>query len=138
MILKNISYLNENFEVIFHKDIRIENNIIKEIGTDLKSFSDEEIIDGKKLIVMPGSDEEIIDGKKLIVMPGLCDGHTHIGQQLLKGKVLDADGIIWQDIMLPFESSLTDEIMKLNTKLALIEMIHAGTTSFVFATDILI
>lgn len=70
MILKNISYLNENFEVIFHKDIRIENNIIKEIGTDLKSFSD----------------EEIIDGKKLIVMPGLCDGHTHIGQQLLKEK----------------------------------------------------
>ena len=53
MILKNIGYLNENFEVIFHKDIRIENNIIKEIGTDLKSFSDEEIIDGKKLIVMP-------------------------------------------------------------------------------------
>ena len=117
MILKNIGYLNKNFEVIFHKDIRIENNIIKEIGTDLKSFSD----------------EEIIDGKKLIVMPGLCDGHTHIGQQLLKGKVLDADGIIWQDIMLPFESSLTDEIMKLNTKLALIEMIHAGTTSFVDA-----
>ena len=35
--------------------------------------------------------------------------------------------------MLPFESSITDEIMSLNTKLALIEMIKAGTTSFVDA-----
>ena len=117
MLLKNIGYLDENFEVIFHKDIRIENNLIKNIGTDL----------------IPLPNEEIVDGEKLIVMPGLCDAHTHIGQQLLKGKVLDAEGIIWQDIMLPFESSLTDETMKLNTKLALIEMIHSGTTSFVDA-----
>lgn len=117
MLLKNIGYLDENFEVIFHKDIRIENNLIKNIGTNL----------------IPLPNEEIVDGEKLIVMPGLCDAHTHIGQQLLKGKVLDAEGIIWQDIMLPFESSLTDETMKLNTKLALIEMIHSGTTSFVDA-----
>lgn len=117
MLLKNIGYLDENFEVIFHKDIRIENNLIKNIGTNL----------------IPLPNEEIVDGEKLIVMPGLCDAHTHIGQQLLKGKVLDAERIIWQDIMLPFESSLTDETMKLNTKLALIEMIHSGTTSFVDA-----
>ena len=117
MLLKNIGYLDENFEVIFHKDIRIENNLIKNIGTNL----------------IPLPNEEIVNGEKLIVMPGLCDAHTHIGQQLLKGKVLDAEGIIWQDIMLPFESSLTDETMKLNTKLALIEMIHSGTTSFVDA-----
>ncbi len=47
--------------------------------------------------------------------------------------MLDAEGIIWKNIMLPFESSITDEIMSLNTKLALIEMIKAGTTSFVDA-----
>ena len=117
MLLKNIAYLDENLDVIFNKDIRIEDNYIKEIGKNLE-------IKGE---------EEVINGENLLVTPGLCDAHTHLGQQLLKGKVLDAEGIIWKNIMLPFESSITDEIMSLNTKLALIEMIKAGTTSFVDA-----
>lgn len=117
MLLKNIAYLNEQFDVLFHYDIRIEKNIIVEIDKN----------------IIPQQNEEIVDGKNLLVVPGLCDAHTHIGQQLLKGKVLDAEGIIWKDIMLPFESSLTPEIMALNTKLALIEMIKGGTTSFVDA-----
>lgn len=117
MLLKNIAYLDENLDVIFNRDIRIEDNYIKEIGENLE-------IKGE---------EEVIIGKDLLVTPGLCDAHTHLGQQLLKGKVLDAEGIIWKNIMLPFESSITDEIMSLNTKLALIEMIKAGTTSFVDA-----
>ena len=117
MLLKNITYLDENLDVVFNKDIRIEDNYIKEIGENLE-------IKGE---------EEVINGENLLVTPGLCDAHTHLGQQLLKGKVLDAEGIIWKNIMLPFESSITDEIMSLNTKLALIEMIKAGTTSFVDA-----
>ncbi len=117
VLLKNISYLNEEYNVVSNYDIRISGNSIEEIKKDL----------------IPREDEEVIDGKNLLVVPGLCDAHTHIGQQLLKGKVLDAEGIIWKDIMLPFESSLNPKLMKLNTKLALIEMIKAGTTSFVDA-----
>lgn len=117
MLLKNIAYLDEKFDVIFNCDIRIEGNIIKEIGKNLNR------IEGEK----------IVEGKTLLVTPGLCDTHTHIGQQLLKGRVLDADGIIWKDIMLPFESSLTSEKMSLNTRYALIEMIKGGTTSFIDA-----
>ena len=117
MLLKNIAYLDKNLDVIFNKDIRIKDNYIKEIRENLE-------IEGE---------EEVINGENLLVTPGLCDAHTHFGQQLLKGKVLDAEGIIWKNIMLPFESSITDEIMSLNTKLALIEMIKAGTTSFVDA-----
>ena len=117
MLLKNIAYLDENLDIIFNRDIRIKDNYIKEIGENLE-------IEEEK---------EVINGENLLVTPGLCDAHTHIGQQFLKGKVLDAEGIIWKNIMLPFESSITDEIMSLNTKLALIEMIKAGTTSFVDA-----
>lgn len=117
MLLKNIAYLDENLDIIFNRDIRIKDNYIKEIGENLEIEEE----------------EEVIIGENLLVTPGLCDAHTHIGQQLLKGKVLDAEGIIWKNIMLPFESSITDEIMSLNTKLALIEMIKAGTTSFVDA-----
>lgn len=35
--------------------------------------------------------------------------------------------------MLPFESTLTDEIMQLNAELAALEMIRNGTTSFLDA-----
>ena len=117
MLLKNIAYLDENFNIVFDYDIRIEANIIKEIGKNLNKLDK----------------EEIMYGNELLVTPGLCDAHTHIGQQLLKGKVLDANGIIWKDIMLPFESSLTAEKMSLNTRYALIEMIKSGTTSFIDA-----
>lgn len=116
MILKNISYLDEEYNVQ-RGSIRIEGKLIDEIGIE----------------IIPKADEEIVDGRGLLVTPGLCDTHTHIGQQLLKGKVLDAQGIIWKEIMLPFESSITPEIMNLNTRLAMIEMIKSGTTSFVDA-----
>ena len=117
MLLKNITYLDENFDVVFGVDIRINGNKIAEIG--------------KNLEVLIG--EEILEGENILVTPGLCDAHTHIGQQLLKGRVLDAEGIIWKEIMLPFESSLTTEKMSLNTRYALVEMIKSGTTSFVDA-----
>ncbi len=117
MLLKNIAYLNEEYDVVFNYDIRITGNSIEEIKKDLT----------------PRENEEVIDGNNLLAVPGLCDAHTHIGQQLLKGKVLDAEGIIWKDIMLPFESSLNPKLMRLNAKLALIEMIKGGTTSFIDA-----
>ena len=78
MLLKNIAYLDENLDIIFNRDIRIKDNYIKEIGENLE-------IEEEK---------EVINGENLLVTPGLCDAHTHIGQQLLKGKVLDAEGII--------------------------------------------
>ena len=66
-------------------------------------------------------------------MPGLIDGHMHTGQQLLKGAVLDELPMIWTRIMLPFESTLTPEKMRLSVSLAALEMIKNGTTGFVDA-----
>lgn len=76
---------------------------------------------------------ETIDGKDLLWMPGLIDGHMHTGQQLLKGAVLDELPMIWTRIMLPFESTLTPEKMRLSASLAALEMIKNGTTGFVDA-----
>ncbi|NMM94350.1 amidohydrolase family protein [Bifidobacterium oedipodis] len=74
-----------------------------------------------------------IDGTNLLVMPGLVDCHTHTGQQLLRGRVLDELPMIWTRIMLPFESTLTPELMRLSAKLCALEMIKSGTTGFVDA-----
>lgn len=77
--------------------------------------------------------EEYLRGTGKLVMPGLADCHMHTGQQLLKGRVLDALPMIWTRIMLPFESTLDDERMELSASLAALEMIHSGTTAFVEA-----
>ena len=82
---------------------------------------------------MPGAAENQISGKGKLVMPGLVDCHMHTGQQLLKGKVLDELPMIWTRIMLPFESTLTEEKMELSASLAALEMIKSGTTAFVDA-----
>ncbi|MBC7032331.1 amidohydrolase family protein, partial [Salmonella enterica subsp. enterica serovar Enteritidis] len=75
--------------------------------------------------------DETIDGTHRLFMPGLIDSHLHTGQQLLRGRVLDTKGIIWQKVMLPFEANMTTETMTLNAQLAALEMITSGTTSFV-------
>ncbi len=74
-----------------------------------------------------------LPGKGRLLMPGLADCHMHTGQQLLKGRVLDALPMIWTRIMLPFESTLTEEKMELSASLAALEMIKSGTTAFVDA-----
>lgn len=116
MLIKNTNILNEFFEIEKDVDLYIENEWIRAIGHDL-------II----------SDPDIFDGSGVLFMPGLIDAHTHCGQQLLKGSVLDAQGLIWQNIMLPFESSLDEATMKLNASLCALEMIRNGTTSFMDA-----
>lgn len=80
-----------------------------------------------------GKNADIIEGQGKLLMPGLCDCHMHTGQQLLKGRILDALPMIWTRIMLPFESTLDVEKMRLSAELAALEMIRAGTTAFVDA-----
>lgn len=79
---------------------------------------------------------QVIDGRHLLWMPGLTDGHMHTCQQLLRGKILDELPMIWTRIMLPFESTLTPEAVRISANLAALEMISGGTTSFVDAGGI--
>lgn len=77
--------------------------------------------------------DQTLDGRGKLLMPGLADCHMHTGQQLLKGRVLDEFPMIWTRIMLPFESTLTPENMRLSAELAALEMIRSGTTAFIDA-----
>ena len=99
-----------------------------------------EVKDGVIKAVRPFGSEDLekeagerISGSGKLLMPGLADCHMHTGQQLLKGRVLDALPMIWTRIMLPFESTLTEEKMRLSASLAALEMIKSGTTAFVDA-----
>lgn len=119
MIIKNTTVIQDYQTVLENKSIVIENDEIVEVN-------DWDKIDEKYK-------KDVVDGSGKCYMPGLVDGHTHTGQQLLKGLVLDAKPIIWTRIMLPFESTLEPERQKFMAELSALEMIKSGTLGFVDA-----
>ncbi len=120
MIIRNTTVIKDYENVVNHVSIVIENDEITDID-------DHKIIDEKY------KDKDIINGENKWFMPGLVDCHTHTGQQLLKGMVLDAKPIIWSRIMLPFESTLSPDKMKFMAELSALEMIKSGTLGFIDA-----
>lgn len=119
LLIRDTSYLTPDMEVKHHVAIAIQSGRILNI-----------IPDAQAACFQPSNS---ICGKGKLWMPGLTDGHMHTGQQLLKGKILDELPMIWTRIMLPFESTLTPEKMRLSAQLASLEMIRSGTSSFVDA-----
>lgn len=119
-------------------DLLLKNTTVLVNPTTIREQVDIAIDDGKILEVGKNLTEkycgnEVFDGTDRLWMSGLIDSHMHTGQQLLRGCVLDAKPIIWTRIMLPFESTLTPERMKLSAEVAALEMIKSGTTGFIDA-----
>jgi len=72
----------------------------------------------------------ILGGDGKLLMPGLVDAHTHPAQQLLRGAVAEQLPMVWARILVPYESNLTAEDVYISSKVACLEMIKAGITSF--------
>lgn len=117
ILIKNCLLLTEEFEVEENMSIAIKDSYIV-------------AVDKKEVIEQTYISSETIDGKHKVLMPGLIDAHTHICQQLLRGKIMDQLPMIWKRIMVPFESNLTPEDVRISAQLANLEMIKSGTTSF--------
>ena len=118
LLIKDGSLLIKYDQLEEHVDMAVSGGRILETGKEL----------WKKYQAV-----ETINGKGKLFMPGLIDSHMHTGQQLLKGLVLDAKPIIWTRIMLPFESTLTPDKMRLCAQAAALEMIKCGTAGFIDA-----
>lgn len=117
IVIKNCLLLTEEFEIEENMSIAIKDSHI--VAVDKKEVIEQDYISS-----------ETINGKHKIFMPGLIDAHTHICQQLLRGKIMDQLPMIWKRIMVPFESNLTPEDVRISAQLANLEMIKSGTTSF--------
>lgn len=94
------------------------------------------IIGGRISAVVPAARdgelaaETVIDGRGKLAMPGLVDGHTHVCQQMLRGRVADEYPMVWTRILVPFETGLTPADVRASAELCCLEMIRAGITSF--------
>lgn len=119
-------------------DLMIKDGTVLLNFEELKEHMDIAVSDGKIIETGEGlwkryRASENISGQGKLFMPGLIDSHMHTGQQLLRGLVLDAKPIIWTRVMLPFESTLTPEKMRLSAQSAALEMIKCGTAGFIDA-----
>ncbi|MDO4754753.1 MAG: amidohydrolase [Parabacteroides sp.] len=95
-------------------DVYIQGNQIKEIGTQLEVKA-----------------EQVIDGRKKAVIPGFVNAHTHAAMTLFRGFGDDMPLKAWlEEKIWPNEAKLTSEDVYWGTKLACLEMIKSGTTTF--------
>lgn len=95
-------------------DIYIENKYIKQIGPALSVTADTEI-----------------DGRRKAVIPGFVNTHTHAAMTLFRGFGDDMPLMPWlEEKIWPNEAKLTKEDVYWGAKLACLEMIKSGTTTF--------
>lgn len=73
--------------------------------------------------------EKLINKKNRVYMPGLIDAHMHTDDCILRGLAQDTNNWMMYGYE-PFAGALTKESGLAGTKLALIEGIQAGTTTF--------
>ncbi|MDR0756153.1 MAG: amidohydrolase [Puniceicoccales bacterium] len=95
-------------------DIFIDGKYIKRVGERL-----------------PDEADTVIDGTMKAVVPGFINGHTHAAMTLFRGFGDDIPLEQWlAEKIWPYEKIITDEDVYWGVKLACLEMIKTGTTTF--------
>lgn len=87
-------------------------------------------IDESSVLEQHYAAETTLDGSGKVALPGLVDAHTHVCQQLLRGRITDEPPMIWVRFLVPFESQLQPDDVYWSAMLSSVEMIKAGITSF--------
>ncbi|PAV29752.1 N-ethylammeline chlorohydrolase [Virgibacillus profundi] len=116
VLIKNAQIITMNSrEEIIHGDLYIEDDIIKQVGGDLGSETD-----------------QVIDAKNKTVIPGFIQTHIHLCQTLFRGQADDLELMDWlQKKIWPLEASHDEESSYYSAMLGLGELIQSGTTTIV-------
>ena len=81
--------------------------------------------------VAPADGDEVIEAGGMALVPGFVNGHTHAGMTLFRGYADDLPLMEWlQEHIWPVEKRMSGEDVYWGTRLACVEMIRSGTTSF--------
>jgi 5-methylthioadenosine/S-adenosylhomocysteine deaminase len=75
---------------------------------------------------------EVINATGKVVIPGLINGHTHVPMTLFRGIADDLDLQDWlTKYIFPAEAkNVTEDFVRVGTRLGLAEMIRSGTTTY--------
>jgi len=106
--------------VIAHGAVAVDGGRIVAVGTEAE-------VDGQFRA------REVLDAAGGIVIPGLVNAHTHAAMVLFRGVADDLKLMEWlQRYIFPAEKiNVTAEFVRAGTRLAALEMIRSGTTTFV-------
>ena len=97
------------------------------------------VTDGRIVAVGPRAEieksyqpRETIDARDHVIIPGLINGHTHIPMTLFRGLADDLDLQDWlTKYIFPAEAkNVSEEFVRVGTRLGLAEMIRGGTTTY--------
>ena len=96
-------------------------------GTDIVD------VDTPEAIAARYAAAETIDARADIVLPGLINTHTHAPMVMYRGLADDLALMDWlQKYIFPAEAkTVSPELVRVGTRLAALEMIESGTTTFV-------
>lgn len=95
--------------------LRCEGGVIAALGPDVR----------------PETDDEVIDGSGMALVPGLVNAHTHAAMTLFRGYADDRPLMEWlTEYIWPVEKRMSDDDVYWGTRLACAEMIRTGTTCF--------
>lgn len=112
ILLQNISVDN------VASDILITNDIVTSVHPHA---------DG---IICEGPDCEVVDCTGKAALPGFVNMHTHAAMSMMRGIGEDIAFHEWLDRIWQIESGIDDEYVYHATKVACLEMIKTGTTTF--------
>ncbi|HEY2432391.1 MAG TPA: amidohydrolase [Vicinamibacterales bacterium] len=97
-------------------------------------------IDGRDIVAVDTADQvaasyrgrDTIDASGSVVMPGLINTHTHAPMVLFRGLADDLALMDWlQKYIFPAEAkTVSPEFVRVGTRLAALEMIESGTTTY--------
>ena len=74
---------------------------------------------------------EVVDCSNFAIMPAFYNGHTHAAMSLLRGFADDMELGKWlNEYIWPTEAKLTDDDIRVGSRLAVLEMIKSGTVFF--------
>lgn len=125
MLFKDISLLNEDFELENHKYVETEGVLIKKISS-----------------VCPDNYRgEIIEGSNKLMLPAFYNAHAHTPMTLLRGygENMNLQDWLFKKIF-PFEAELSGEAVYYGALLGIGEMFRSGTVSatdmYMFGPDI--
>jgi 5-methylthioadenosine/S-adenosylhomocysteine deaminase len=95
--------------------LRVEDGVISELGPSVE----------------PRTGDEVIDADGLLLSPPMVNGHTHAAMTLFRGFGDDLPLMEWLARKIwPAEAKLHPDDVYWGTRLACLEMIRSGTTSF--------
>jgi 5-methylthioadenosine/S-adenosylhomocysteine deaminase len=122
-------------------DLIISGGTVVTMDNDRRVVEDGSVVVSRERIVAVGKRVDIdakyiasetIDARGKVVIPGLINGHTHVPMTLFRGLADDLDLQEWlTKYIFPAEAkNVTEEFVRVGTRLGLAEMIRGGTTTY--------